>query len=93
MKAVVISQPSSAELLTLADQPDPITLRAREPAFKAALAPELEQEVWTLISAGKFQSHLFETFPFVEAADALRPMESSTHIGNTVLIPTKPAVG
>lgn len=63
------------------------TLRAREPEFKAAVAAELEQHVWPFITAGKFQSHVFRTFPFAEAAAAHRLMESSKHIGKIVLIP------
>lgn len=64
------------------------TLRAREPEFKAAVAAELEKYVWPFISAGKFQTHVFKSFPFAEAAAAHRLMESSTHIGKIVLTPS-----
>jgi NADPH2:quinone reductase len=63
------------------------TLRAREPEFKAAVASELEEHVWPLIEAGKFQAHVFKTFPFTEAAAAHHLIESSAHIGKIVLIP------
>lgn len=63
------------------------TLRAREPAFKAAIAVDLEKHVWPLINAGKFEPHVFKIFPFAEAAAAHHLMESSTHIGKIVLIP------
>ncbi|MEO6873702.1 MAG: NAD(P)H-quinone oxidoreductase [Opitutaceae bacterium] len=63
------------------------TLRAREPEFKAAVAADLERHVWPLITAGKFQPHVFQPFPFAEAAAAHRLMQSSTHIGKIVLIP------
>ena len=64
------------------------TLRALEPEFKTAVAADLEQHVWPFISAGKFQPHVFKTFPFAEAAAAHRLMESSTHIGKIVLTPS-----
>jgi len=63
------------------------TLRTREPAFKAALAAEIEQRVWPLLRAGKFRPHVFRTFPFAAAAEAHRLMESSAHIGKLVLVP------
>lgn len=63
------------------------TLRGREPAFKAAVAVELEQHVWPLIRAGKFQPHVFKTFRFAEAASAHCLMQSSAHVGKIVLIP------
>ena len=63
------------------------TLRTREPAFKAALAAEIEQRVWPLVRAGKFRPHVFSTFPFAAAAEAHRLMESSAHIGKLVLVP------
>lgn len=64
------------------------TLRAREPEFKAAVADELEQRVWPFITTGKFHPHVFQTFPFEEAAAAHRLMESSAHIGKIVLVPS-----
>jgi NADPH:quinone reductase-like Zn-dependent oxidoreductase len=68
------------------------TLRAREPEFKAAIATELEKQVWPFVSAGKYQAHVFKTFPFSEAAAAHRLMESSKHMGKIVMIPREFAV-
>lgn len=82
-KAEVDFRPIMARRLTLTGS----TLRAREPEFKAAVAAELEQHVWPLIAAGKFQPHVFKVFPFAEAAAAHRLMQSSLHIGKIVLIP------
>lgn len=61
------------------------TLRSREPAFKAALATDIERNVWPLIETGKFKANVFRTFSFEQAADAHRLIESSTHIGKVVL--------
>jgi putative PIG3 family NAD(P)H quinone oxidoreductase len=61
------------------------TLRGRENAFKAALAADVERNVWPLVETGKFKPHVFRTFPFGDAAEAHRLMESSTHIGKIVL--------
>jgi NADPH:quinone reductase-like Zn-dependent oxidoreductase len=63
------------------------TLRTREPAFKAALAAEIERRVWPLLAAGKIRANVFKTFPFAAAAAAHRLMESSAHIGKIVLVP------
>jgi putative PIG3 family NAD(P)H quinone oxidoreductase len=62
------------------------TLRGRESAFKTALAVEVEARVWPLIEAGKVRANVFRTFPFSEAGDAHRLMESSEHIGKIVLV-------
>jgi NADPH:quinone reductase len=61
------------------------TLRSREDAFKAALAAEVEREVWPLIEAGKFQARVYKVFPLADAAGAHRLMETSEHIGKIVL--------
>jgi putative PIG3 family NAD(P)H quinone oxidoreductase len=63
------------------------TLRTRDADFKAALAAEIEERVWPLLRRGKFDPHVFRTFPFDAAADAHRLMESSAHIGKIVLVP------
>ncbi|QYM79187.1 NAD(P)H-quinone oxidoreductase [Horticoccus luteus] len=65
------------------------TLRTREPEFKAAVAAELERQVWPLVVAGKFKAQVWKTFPFGEAAAAHRLMESSEHRGKIVLIPER----
>jgi putative PIG3 family NAD(P)H quinone oxidoreductase len=61
------------------------TLRARSPAFKAALAAELRREVWPHLEAGAIRPVIDSTFPLEEAADAHRRMESSLHVGKIVL--------
>jgi len=61
------------------------TLRPRSADFKAALAADIEQHVWPLLAAGKFKPILYKVFPFSEAAEAHRLMESSAHIGKIML--------
>lgn len=62
------------------------TLRARESAFKAALAHEIEHKVLPLLLNGQFKVHLDRTFPLAQAADAHAFMEESKHIGKLVLV-------
>ena len=64
------------------------TLRTRPPAYKTALARELEQKVWPLLAAGRIKAVVNATFPLAEAAKAHALMESSTHIGKIVLAVT-----
>ncbi|MCB2107880.1 MAG: NAD(P)H-quinone oxidoreductase [Rhodobacteraceae bacterium] len=61
------------------------TLRARDTAFKAALARAVYENVWPLIAAKKFTPRIEQVFPLAQAADAHRLMESSAHIGKIVL--------
>jgi NADPH2:quinone reductase len=61
------------------------TLRARTVAQKAAVADAMRQNVWPLIAAGKVKPVIFKTFPFAEASEAHRLMETSNHIGKIVL--------
>lgn len=61
------------------------TLRARESAFKTALAAEIEAQVWPLVEAGTVKANVFRVYPMNEAADAHRLMESSEHVGKIVL--------
>lgn len=60
-------------------------LRSREITFKAAIAQNLEQKIWPLISAGKIKPIVYKTFSTEEAAEAHKLMESSTHTGKIVL--------
>ena len=60
------------------------TLRPRSADFKAALASEIEREVWPLIPS-RYRPVMDETFPLERAADAHRRMEASGHIGKIVL--------
>jgi putative PIG3 family NAD(P)H quinone oxidoreductase len=61
------------------------TLRPRSVAQKAAIAAELEEKVWPLLSKGAFKPIIHATFPLEAAADAHRLMESSAHIGKIIL--------
>jgi NADPH:quinone reductase len=61
------------------------TLRARTDDFKEGLARRLEEKVWPLLQAGKIAPVIHATFPFVEAAQAHRLMESGAHIGKIIL--------
>jgi putative PIG3 family NAD(P)H quinone oxidoreductase len=61
------------------------TLRARDPAFKAALAAELRREVWPHLDSGRIRPVIDSTFPLEKAADAHRRMDSGAHVGKIVL--------
>jgi putative PIG3 family NAD(P)H quinone oxidoreductase len=61
------------------------TLRARPVAFKAALAGELEREVWPHLEAGTIRPVIDSVFPLRKAEDAHRRMESGDHVGKIVL--------
>jgi putative PIG3 family NAD(P)H quinone oxidoreductase len=61
------------------------TLRPRSVAYKAALARDLREKVWPLLSAGRIKPVIHRTFPATEAAAAHALMESSTHVGKIVL--------
>ncbi|MBB5634155.1 putative PIG3 family NAD(P)H quinone oxidoreductase [Pedobacter cryoconitis] len=60
-------------------------LKPRTDDFKAILSKEIEQAIWPLITAGKIKPVIYKVFPLVQAADAQRLMESSTHIGKIIL--------
>ena len=61
------------------------TLRARDVAFKAAIARALEEHVWPLLEAGKIKPIIHATFPLTDAAKGHELMESSTHMGKIML--------
>jgi len=61
------------------------TLRARDTAFKGAIADKLRAQVWPLIEAGRIRPVIDTVFPLAEAAKAHALMESSAHIGKIVL--------
>ena len=69
------------------------TLRPRSADFKAALATQVAQHVWPLISAGAFRPLVYKTFPLAEAAAAHALLESSAHIGKIVLTMDEQAGG
>src|SRR4051794_6514154 len=62
------------------------TLRPRPIADKAAIAAELQREVWPLLEAGAVRPVVHASFALREAAAAHRMMESSAHIGKLLLI-------
>ncbi len=61
------------------------TLRAREAAFKAALAQDIREKVWPLVAVGKVRPVIDRVFPLAEAAAAHARMEAGTHVGKIVL--------
>lgn len=60
-------------------------LKPRDAVFKAALAMEVEKNVWPLIANGAVRPIVYKVFPFEEASDAQRLMETSQHIGKILL--------
>jgi len=62
------------------------TLRPRPIADKAAIAVELQREVWPLLASGAVRPIVHARFPLREAAAAHRMMESSAHIGKLLLV-------
>ncbi len=61
------------------------TLRARDDAFKAAIAGKLIESVWPLLESGKIKPVIHSTFALTDAAKAHQLMESSQHIGKIIL--------
>ncbi len=80
-KAEVDFLPAMLKRLTITGS----TLRARDVAFKGAIAEALREKAWPLIEAGQVKPVLHKTFPLAQAAEAHRLMESSQHIGKIVL--------
>ena len=61
------------------------TLRPRTIPEKAAIARELEEKVWPLLTEGRCKPVIHARFPLAQAAEAHRLMESNAHIGKIVL--------
>lgn len=61
------------------------TLRPQSVAQKAAIARDVESQIWPLVLAGRYRPSLFRVFPLREAAAAHALMESSQHMGKIVL--------
>lgn len=61
------------------------TLRAREPAFKAAIADKLREHVWPLIAQGRIKPIVETVLAFGEAAEAHRLLVSGANRGKIVL--------
>jgi NADPH:quinone reductase len=60
-------------------------LKPSDAAFKAALAADIEKNVWPLIARGLVKPVIFTVLPLSEAAEAQRLMESGAHHGKIVL--------
>ena len=60
-------------------------LRARDVAFKSAIAANLQKNIWPLLQNGQIKPVVYQTFSFKQAEQAHRLMESSSHIGKIVL--------
>jgi NADPH:quinone reductase-like Zn-dependent oxidoreductase len=60
-------------------------LKPRDAAFKAALAAEVERNVWPLVAKGAVRPVIYKILPLEEAAEAQRLMESSEHTGKILL--------
>ena len=61
------------------------TLRARDNAFKAAIAHNLRQTIWPLLESKRIRPTIAATFTAEQAAQAHALMESGAHIGKIVL--------
>jgi NADPH2:quinone reductase len=61
------------------------TMRPRTTAQKGAIARDLADKVWPALDAGRAGPVIYQVFPFEQAAQAHRVMESSVHIGKLVL--------
>lgn len=61
------------------------TLRARDVAFKAAVAAQLHEKVWPLLETGKMRPVIQQVFAAADAARAHALMEGGTHIGKLML--------
>jgi NADPH2:quinone reductase len=61
------------------------TLRPRTIPEKAAIARELEEKVWPLLTEGRCKPVIHARFPLAQAAQAHALMESNAHIGKIIL--------
>jgi NADPH2:quinone reductase len=61
------------------------TMRPRSTGQKGAIAAELRERVWPMLSEGRCAPVIHATFPLAQAAEAHRLMESSKHIGKIML--------
>ena len=62
------------------------TLRPRSVAEKGAIIAAVRQHVWPLLESAVVKPIVYATFPFRQAAEAHRVMESGRHIGKLVLV-------
>ncbi|MFZ6767650.1 NAD(P)H-quinone oxidoreductase [Undibacterium sp. Di26W] len=61
------------------------TLRPRSVAFKKAIATELQERVWPLLSSRAIVPVIHHVFPLAQAAQAHAMMEEGAHIGKIML--------
>ena len=61
------------------------TLRSRDAEFKAALAAQVEKNVWPYIENRQFLPVIDSVFPVSDVVEAHRLMESGTHFGKIVI--------
>ncbi len=80
-KATIQYAPIMMKRLTLTGS----TLRAREPAFKAAIAARLRERVWPLIEQGSVKPIVETVMDLAQAPDAHRLLVSGTNRGKIVL--------
>jgi putative PIG3 family NAD(P)H quinone oxidoreductase len=61
------------------------TLRPRPVEFKTMVADEIAKTVWPYAEGGRLKPVIDSVYPLAQAADAHARMDSSDHIGKTVL--------
>ena len=61
------------------------TLRSRSVAEKSSLARAVEQQVWPLFTSGQLRPVVDRVFPFSEAREAYRYLESGAHFGKVCI--------
>ncbi|MBO1740812.1 NAD(P)H-quinone oxidoreductase [Leifsonia sp. TF02-11] len=61
------------------------TLRARPLAERVAVIAAVREHVWPLLAAGEVRPVIDSVFPFTDAVQAHRRMESSAHLGKILL--------
>ncbi len=61
------------------------TMRPRTVAEKTAIRDALLSNIWPELASRRLRTHVFATFPLMQAGDAHRLMESSAHMGKIVL--------
>ncbi len=60
-------------------------LKPRDSAFKAALAAEVEAQVWPMVARGALKPLIYRVLPLAAAAEAQRLMEGGEHTGKILL--------
>lgn len=61
------------------------TLRARSPAFKAAIAQQLRDKVWPLMEARRVRPVMAQSFAAADVVRAHETLEAGVHVGKLVL--------